>query len=65
MRKKKSIAYVACLIDISCVCNQFIQLCVCVISAMDDGNCSEVEMSPCGERVTSGDERTEVHRPDS
>ncbi len=48
---------------ISCVISTI--SCVCVISAMDDGNCSEGEVgevqqlvckSPCGERVTSGGE---------
>ncbi len=34
----KSKAYKACLVGISCVISAF--SCVCVINAMDDGNCS-------------------------
>ncbi len=62
VRKRKSIAYVACLIEFSCVCVLSAFSCVCVISVMGDGNCSpglsaKVHSS---ERVISGGERTEV-----
>ncbi len=44
VRKRKFMAYIACLIEFRCVCVLSAFSCVCVISAMDDGNCSPGEV---------------------